>query len=118
MLGNANGIDLNNAELYELERVGGLGRVLATRIIRHRPFRKWDDLLNIQGFDLELIKDLRGSGAKLGRVNPATAQKRTTRVLSISTGRRKPINTKSNAKRRGRTRTARNIFSGRGMSPD
>lgn len=115
MLGNANGIDLNNSDLDDLERVGGLGRVLALRIIQHRPIRKWDELRHIDGFDQELVKDLRGSGARLGRITRSAAEKP------------QAWNTRATARRRsagenwaasGPTRTGRNLFSGRGMDPE
>jgi DNA uptake protein ComE-like DNA-binding protein len=33
MLGNASGIDLNNASVHQLSHIGGLGLVLAARIV-------------------------------------------------------------------------------------
>jgi len=47
VLGNANGIDLNNDSLYRISKVGGLGVILATRIVRNRPLRRWSDLNKI-----------------------------------------------------------------------
>jgi hypothetical protein len=115
MLGNANGIDLNNSDLHDLGRVGGLGRVLALRVIQHRPFRRWDDLRKIEGFDQELIKDLRGSGAKLGRISRSMREESEARSTP-STARRKPAD--ENAADAARKRTASNLFSGRGMHPE
>ena len=116
MLGNANGIDLNNSDLDDLERIGGLGRVLALRIIQHRPIRRWDDLRKIEGFDHELIKDLRGSGAKLGRISRSRIEISEPRNTPLTASRRSPgANVPADS---GRKRTARNLFSGRGMHPD
>jgi len=114
MLGNASGIDLNNSDLNELDRIGGLGRVLALRIIQHRPIRRWDDLKTIEGFDQELIKDLRGSGARLGRISRSLKEK--SKAASPSPERRRPHGESAAAS--GPKRTARNLFSGRGMNPE
>jgi DNA uptake protein ComE-like DNA-binding protein len=65
-IGNAEGIDLNQADEQQLEKVGGLGRERARRIVERRPFRTWDDLKSIEGFSDKLVEDLRTSGATLG----------------------------------------------------
>lgn len=117
MLGNASGIDLNNSDLQDLDRVGGLGRVLALRIIQHRPIRTWNDLRNIEGFDHELIKDLRGSGARLGRISRSMKE----RSEAPSAGVREPERRRSpgeSAAASGPKKTASNLFSGRGMHPE
>lgn len=115
MLGNASGIDLNNSDLNDLHRIGGLGRVLALRIIQHRPIRKWDDLRNIEGFDIELIKDLRGSGARLGRISRARPEKSNAPSAGLREPRRSPG---ESAAASGPKKTASNLFSGRGMHPE
>ena len=115
MLGNANGIDLNNSDLDDLERIGGLGRVLALRIIQHRPIRKWDDLRHIEGFDQEFIKDLSGSGAKLGRISRSATGKSQAPNTRLTA---RPRSAGENAAASGPRRTGRNLFSGRGMNPE
>ena len=115
MLGNANGIDLNNSDLGDLERVGGLGRVLALRIVQHRPIRKWDDLRQIEGFDHELVKDLHGSGATLGRISRSAIEKSQASSTHVT---RRPRSAGENAAAAGPRRTGRNLFSGRGMAPE
>ena len=65
-IGNAEGVDLNSADEEQLESVGGLGRERARRIVQGRPFRSWDDLKRVDGFDEKLVDDLRQSGATLG----------------------------------------------------
>lgn len=108
MLGNANGIDLNNASLHDLDRIGGVGRVLATRIIEQRPFRRWEDLKKIEGIDDTFIDDLRGSGAKLGRPQA----RKTKKLLNENLRPRKPPAKEGNAASRGKRAT--NIFSTQG----
>ena len=115
MLGNASGIDLNNSDLQDLDRIGGLGRVLALRLIQHRPIRRWNDLTNIEGFDLELIKDLRGSGAKLGRISRSLKEKSNAPNAGVRERRRSPG---QRAAESGPKRTSSNLFSGRGMDPE
>lgn len=115
MLGNASGIDLNNSDLHDLERIGGLGRVLGLRIVQHRPIRRWDDLRKIDGFDHELIKDLRGSGARLGRISRFLEEQSKVTSEPVTEPRR-PASESAAAS--GPKRTGRNLFSGRGMHPE
>jgi len=65
-IGDAKGVDLNTASEDELERVGGLGRERATRIIQNRPIKGWDDLRKIDGFSDKLVQDLKQAGATIG----------------------------------------------------
>lgn len=106
MLGNASGIDLNNSSIDDLDTIGGLGRVRGLQIIQSRPIRRWSDLRKIEGFDNDLLHDLRGSGAKLGVPRAAEPAKYLNERL-----RRAPRKT---AKTKGsvRGRKPRNIFSG------
>lgn len=115
MLGNASGIDLNNSDLHDLERIGGLGRVLGLRIVQHRPIRRWDDLRKIDGFDHELIKDLRGSGARLGRISLSLKEQSKAPRASLT---ERPRSPGESAAASGPKRTGRNLFSGRGMHPE
>jgi DNA uptake protein ComE-like DNA-binding protein len=64
-IGSANGVNLNKAKAEQLEKVGGLGRERAERIVRQRPFEKWEDLKRIDGFSDKLVNDLKNSGATL-----------------------------------------------------
>ena len=64
-IGRANGVNLNKANAEQLEKVGGLGRERAERIVRQRPFEKWEDLKRIEGFSDKLVTDLKNSGATL-----------------------------------------------------
>jgi Helix-hairpin-helix motif len=64
-IGSANGVNLNKANPEQLEKVGGLGRERAERIVRQRPFDKWEDLKRIEGFSDKLVNDLKNSGATL-----------------------------------------------------
>lgn len=65
-IGDANGVDLNQASEQELENVGGIGRERAHRIIQRRPLASWDDVKRIPGFSDKLVDDLRGAGARIG----------------------------------------------------
>lgn len=65
-IGDAKGVDLNSASREELERVGGLGRDRAERLIQARPLRSWDDVKRIEGFSATLVNDLREAGARVG----------------------------------------------------
>ena len=116
MVGNASGIDLNNASEALLSKIGGMGPVLAARIVERRPFRKWAELETIEGFDHELVNNLRGSGAKLGRPGPTTKPKRAySRVLRESESAQEQIST---TRSKGKTRQSKNIFSGEGQIRD
>ena len=64
-IGTANGVNLNKASTEQLEKIGGLGRERAERIVRQRPFQNWDDLKRIEGFSDKLVDDLKNSGATL-----------------------------------------------------
>lgn len=53
-------VDLNRAPIDELERLPGVGRAIATRIVDARPFASVDDLVRVRGL----------RGARLARVRP------------------------------------------------
>lgn len=57
-------IDPNTASAAELQRLPGIGEIMATRIISHRqkhdPFRKAEDLLIIKGIGKKSLKKIRG----------------------------------------------------------
>jgi hypothetical protein len=119
MVGNASGIDLNNASVHQLSRIGGIGPVLAARVVDRRPFRRWADLEEIEGFDHELVNDLRGSGAKLGRPGPQSRPKKP--FVEVLRPPKPPQNDAARAGARGRSgrrRLSRNIFSGEGRDPE
>jgi len=65
-IGDAKRVDLNAASEQDLEKVGGLGRERAERIVQSRPFQNWDDVKAIEGFSDKLVQDLKSSGATLG----------------------------------------------------
>jgi DNA uptake protein ComE-like DNA-binding protein len=64
-IGDARGVDLNKASEQDLEKVGGLGRERAHRLIQNRPLRSWDDVRKIEGFSDKLVSDLQQAGATL-----------------------------------------------------
>jgi len=53
-------LDLNRAPAYELERLPGIGEVLARRIIEGRPYSSVDDLLRVEGIGEGKLAALRG----------------------------------------------------------
>jgi DNA uptake protein ComE-like DNA-binding protein len=59
-------IDLNSADLDQLTEFPLLGVERARELIKHRPFRTWGEVVQVPGFSLGLMDDLRSGGAKLG----------------------------------------------------
>lgn len=86
--------------------------MLAAQIVNNRPFRRWRDLEKVEGFDADLVNDLRGSGARLGRPGlgskPKTPYNRTLKLLN-------PPKQVAETRGAGRTRLSKNIFSGDGQ---
>jgi len=54
--GEGDPVDLNTASSEELQRLQGLGPVLASRIIQGRPYTTEEELLNIQGVSINLLE--------------------------------------------------------------
>jgi competence ComEA-like helix-hairpin-helix protein len=69
-------LDLNEAGLSELERLPGVGFVRAQSIVTYRqafgPFTSVDELVNVAGFDQDLVETLRDK-VGLGEALPAEA---------------------------------------------
>ncbi|HEY3248093.1 MAG TPA: ComEA family DNA-binding protein [bacterium] len=63
--GAASTVNVNAATPAQLEALPGIGPVLARRILeyrsRHGPFRRLEDLLQVQGIGPALLRRLRGS---------------------------------------------------------
>jgi len=53
-------LDLNRAPAYELERLPGIGEVLARRIIAGRPYSSVEDLLRVEGIGEGKLAAIRG----------------------------------------------------------
>ena len=51
-------VNLNTATPAELESIPGVGKVLATQIIEHRPYTSVDQLLQIRGIGPSSLKGL------------------------------------------------------------
>lgn len=111
MIGNANGIDLNNATVSQIARIGGIGPDLAARLVDRRPLLRWADLETIPGFDHEMVNDLRGSGAKLGRPTASSMVRRPYHRILRSA---QSDHSAAKKRRSGPSRPPRNIFSGKG----
>ena len=52
-------VDLNTAHAWELQRLSGIGPVLASRIIAKRPYQTVDDLRQVTGISDRLLERLR-----------------------------------------------------------
>jgi competence ComEA-like helix-hairpin-helix protein len=52
-------INLNNASVDEISRLPGMDYDKAQTIVQHRPFRSWDDLKRVEGFDESKINNLK-----------------------------------------------------------
>lgn len=59
-------VNLNTADRQEIEDLPMVGPQRAEELIRARPFRSWDDVAKVPGFNLGMIDDLRSGGAELG----------------------------------------------------
>ncbi len=68
--GETRTVNLNTASIDELEKLAGLGRDRAQKIIDHRPFESWDDLKRIKGFHESIVNALKGTGAIIGGPRP------------------------------------------------
>src|SRR5713101_327788 len=61
-IGNAGGVDLNKASEQDLQRVCGIGEERAKRIVENRPFRSWEDLKKVEGFNEKLVEESQAVG--------------------------------------------------------
>ncbi len=52
-------VDLNIGTTAELQSIGGIGPVLAGRIIAHRPYKSVDDLQHVTGIGPKLLEKIR-----------------------------------------------------------
>jgi len=48
-------INLNTADIDDLEKVTGLGHTRAQYILEHRPYKNWDEVKKVPGFNDQLI---------------------------------------------------------------
>ncbi|TSC75937.1 MAG: competence protein ComEC [Parcubacteria group bacterium Gr01-1014_30] len=62
-------VDINAASAEELQKLAGVGQVLAQRIIDVRPFYSLDDLAKVQGIGEKTLQDIKSQG--LAWVDPA-----------------------------------------------
>lgn len=52
-------INLNTADINDLQRVSGLGHTRAQYIFEHRPYKDWEDVKKVPGFNDELINTMK-----------------------------------------------------------
>ena len=64
-------VDINAASLKDLQKIVGIGSVLAQRIIDARPFYSLDDLAKVMGIGPTTLKDIKKQG--LAWVDPQLA---------------------------------------------
>jgi len=57
-----NSVDINSATKKELETLSGIGPVYAERIIKKRPFKDLDGLLNVSGIGEIRLKNIKSQG--------------------------------------------------------
>ena len=62
----ARAIDLNTATEEELASVPGLGPDRLRRLLAARPFDRWEEVRDLEGFGAEAVSALQGDGASLG----------------------------------------------------
>jgi DNA uptake protein ComE-like DNA-binding protein len=60
-------VDLNTASQQELEDLPMVGPERARKLMDARPFRSWEDVERVPGFDRGMIDDLKSGGAQLGK---------------------------------------------------
>jgi DNA uptake protein ComE-like DNA-binding protein len=58
-------VDLNAASKEELGSLPALSPKLVDALVDNRPFRGWDDIRRVPGFDQNLIEQLQQGGAQL-----------------------------------------------------
>lgn len=52
-------INLNKADMEDLQKVTGLGHTRAQHIFEHRPYKNWDDVKKVPGFNDQLINTMK-----------------------------------------------------------
>lgn len=60
-------IDLNSADVDQLDQIEGLGRNRAQKLVdfrnQHGPFKTWDDVKKIPGYSEQIVSLIKQSGA-------------------------------------------------------
>ena len=71
-------VNINTATAAEFEALPGIGKSTATRIVEYRqkngPFKKIEELMNVQGIGEKSFLKLRGQLTVAGKADPGRAQ--------------------------------------------
>jgi DNA uptake protein ComE-like DNA-binding protein len=59
-------VDLNYVSEEELANLPMVGKQRAQDLIRHRPFRSWEEVEKVPGISKGMVDDLKSGGAQLG----------------------------------------------------
>jgi DNA uptake protein ComE-like DNA-binding protein len=60
-------VDLNTASEQEIEDLPMVGPERARRLIEARPFKSWQEVERVPGFDGGMVDDLKSGGAQIGK---------------------------------------------------
>jgi Helix-hairpin-helix motif len=66
-------VDLNTAPEEELADMPMVGPKRARELMQHRPFKLWDDVQKVLGFDTGMVDDLKSGGARESKPPAAPA---------------------------------------------
>ncbi len=66
----SNNVDLNTASMQDIERIQGIGKDFAKRIVDYRtqngPFKNWEDVKRVSGINTVMLDTLKRNGFTVG----------------------------------------------------
>ncbi|MGX7243674.1 helix-hairpin-helix domain-containing protein [Enterococcus quebecensis] len=63
------GININEANYEELQKIKGIGKVIAQRIIEERPYDSLDDLIRVKGIGKVTLEEIKNQGLAYKKVS-------------------------------------------------